>query len=250
MSLQNTNATRGIKGAVKRIPIVGPVLRSGWRACKRLFQPDRVGPVARFCGRLTPLEDMPNCPDLFHDYRRLAVEPGLKRVLGGWEYEGKFYPDYITVGGACHVIFPTALKYCRGHGADVGAGFWPLPGSTPIDLSRGPGAGKTLDDIPDASLDYLFSSHCLEHIDAWEPALRTWLGKLKPGGVVFLYLPHPTCGIWRPGSPVVGDGHKWAPTPEIVAEALARLGATVVARDDGPDAMYSFHVCARVGGGK
>lgn len=193
----------------------------------------------------TPLERLPNAPDNFKVYRQFADHPELERVPGGWEFEGEFYPDYLTVGGAGHAIFPRALELCRGRGIDIGAGFWPLPGATPVDTARGPGASHLIEDFEEGSLDYVFSSHCLEHIEDWRGALREWIGKLKPGGVLFLYLPHPSCAIWRPGSPMVGEGHKWQPTPDVVREAVTALGCEVEAQDEGPDIMRSFHVAAR-----
>jgi len=195
--------------------------------------------------RTKPLENLPDCPDLFGVYRPLLQHPDVRRRPGGWEYRGRFYPDYLTVGGACHAIFREALKFCQGTGVDVGAGLWPLPGSIPVDIWRGPGATKTISEITDGSLDYVFSSHCLEHNENWEELLREWVSKLKRGGIVFLYLPHPECGIWEIGSPFVGTGHKWTPTPQIIKSSLAQLGCSVAAFDDGPDAMFSFWVCAR-----
>lgn len=193
---------------------------------------------------MTPLEQYPNAPDFFHAYRYWLSFPSVQRKPGGWEFEDRFYPDYLFVGGASFAIFRVATQLCVGTGLDIGAGLWPLPGATAVDLQRGPGAGRTLDDFAVASQDFVFSSHCLEHISEWRDALRCWRGKLKPGGRLFVYLPHPTCGIWRPGSPFVGDGHKWAPTPEIIKAAFAELGGRVIAHDDGPDAMESFFVCA------
>lgn len=195
--------------------------------------------------RTKPLETFPDCPDLFQVYRSLLRHPEVERRPGGWQYKGKYYPDYLHMGGACHAIFREALKYCRGTGIDVGAGLWPLPGATAVDIWRGPGAHRTVADIHDGSLDFVFSSHCLEHNDEWRNVLKEWLRKLRLGGVVFLYLPHPECGIWEVGSPFVGDGHKWTPTPEIVKSSLAQLGCSMVACDDGPDGMLSFWVCAR-----
>jgi SAM-dependent methyltransferase len=192
-----------------------------------------------------PLETLPDCPDMFHVYRDLLEHPAVRRRPGGWEYKGKFYPDYLTVGGACHAIFREALKYCKGAGVDVGAGLWPLPSAVPVDVWRGPGAHRTIADIPEGSLDFVFSSHCLEHNEDWKSVLKEWLVRLKPGGTVFLYLPHPDCGIWEVGSPFVGDGHKWTPTPQTIKAFLGAQNCEIVACDDGPDAMYSFWVCAR-----
>ncbi len=194
---------------------------------------------------MTPLELLPNSPDLFHVYRHLLRLPDLERSPGGWLYQGRFYPDYLTVGGASYCIFREALRFCRGHGIDVGAGLWPLPGAIAVDVLRGPGVGKTASDFEDGSLDYLFSSHCLEHIENWREALGEWFRKLRPGGIIFLYLPHPECAIWRPGSPFVGDGHKWIPTPEIIGRTLSELGCDIIQFDDGPDAMQSFYVCGQ-----
>jgi SAM-dependent methyltransferase len=190
---------------------------------------------------------MSDAPQIFPIYRGLLRNPEIKRRPGGWEYQGSFYPDYLTVGGACHAVFREALQFCQGRGVDIGAGFWPLPGAVPIDVARGPGLSESLADVEDGSLDYLFSSHCLEHIEDWRQTLAEWVDKVKPGGAVFLYLPHPACGIWRMGSPFVGDAHRWIPTPDIVKQSLTELGCEIVQFDDGPDGMFSFFVYARKG---
>lgn len=191
-----------------------------------------------------PLESYPDAPDLFHAYRHWLAQPGVTRRPGGWEYAGRFYPDYLFVGGASFAIHREALRHCRGRGIDIGAGLWPLPGAVPVDVERGPGTALRIEDVPDGSQDFVFSSHCLEHIADWQAALRVWIAKLKRSGRLFLYLPHPDCAIWHPGSPFVGDGHKWKPTPAILRETLVRSGAQILAADDGPDAMQSFFVCA------
>jgi SAM-dependent methyltransferase len=212
--------------------------RDGWRYLRRL---------RRIVGRAEtePLETLPNSPDLFRVYHSWLVKPGVTRKPGGWEYKGKFYPDYLTVGGACHAIFREALKYCKGDGIDVGAGLWPLPGAVAVDIWRGPGAARNIADIPAGSQDFVFSSHCLEHNADWENKLHDWISKLKRGGIIFLYLPHEDCGIWEVGSPFVGGDHKWTPTPEVIRMSFEKNHCTVVAHDDGPDAMYSFWQCAQ-----
>jgi SAM-dependent methyltransferase len=193
----------------------------------------------------TPLESLPDAPNLFRLYRSHLKNPELKRKPGGWIYRDKFYPDYLTIGGASHAIFRTATQYCRGNGIDIGAGFWQLPNAIPVDIKQGPGLGKAVEDFADGSLDYVFSSHCLEHIEDWQNALSQWVDKLHSNGILFLYLPHPECGIWLPNSPFVGDAHKWIPNPEIAKSAIQSLNCEIIAFDDGPDAMYSFYVCAK-----
>ena len=194
---------------------------------------------------MSPLEILPNVPDLFIAYRSLQQDANIERKPGGWFYKGKFYPDYLTVWGASHAIFREALIFCQGHGIDIGAGFWPLPGAMPVDIWRGQGIEHSISDYPDGTLDYIFSSHCLEHVPDWQEALNEWLRKLRVGGIIFLYLPHPDCAIWHPGSPFVGDGHKWIPTPEVIKQALLVHRCEIVSFDNGPDAMQSFYICGR-----
>ena len=207
--------------------------------CKRILRALRV----HFLD--LPLESLPDSPDLFRIYRQLQRHPSLERKPGGWLYHGEFYPDYLTVGGASNAISPKALAFCQGRGIDVGAGFWPLPGAIPVDISRGPGLGRRLCEFPDGTLDYVFSSHCLEHIEDWREALADWIAKLKPGGKIFLYLPHPECALWSPGSPFVGDGHKWVPAPDIMRDRLRDYGLRILECEEGPDMMQSFFVCAQ-----
>ena len=190
---------------------------------------------------------LPNVPDLFHVYRYLYQHHDLEWKPDGWAYKGRFYPDYLIVGEASHAIFRVALRFCKGVGIDVGAGLWPLPGSISVDTERGAGVGKSVSDFVDdpLDLDYVFRSHCLEHIENWLEALAEWVKKLKTGGIILLYLPHPDCAIWHPGSPFVGNGHKWIPTPEVIKQTLRELGCEIVTFDDGPAAMQSFYVCGR-----
>jgi len=150
-----------------------------------------------------------------------------------------------VVGGAGFAIFREALKWCVGNGIDIGAGHWPLPNSIPVDPYRGPGKNLLLEKFEDNSLDYIFSSHCLEHIENWKDELNKWIRKLRINGIIFLYLPHPDCKICHPGSPFVEDGHKWIPTSQIVKEALIELSCEIIKFDNGPDGMQSFFVSGR-----
>jgi SAM-dependent methyltransferase len=213
----------------------------GLKQMRRVVQPL----LRKFAGvPQTLLEEMPNCPALFKAYRNL-ITTGHKRVPGGWIYEEEYYPDYLTLGCASVAIHRTAQKYCKGHGLDIGAGYWPLPGSTPIDTEQGPGIANKLENIPENSQDYVFSSHCLEHISDWEKALDTWISKIKPRGVLFLYLPHPICKLWHISNPVMATTHKWVPTPEVIDQFLKSKGLEIIDEDKGPDHFYSFFVCAR-----
>ncbi len=197
-----------------------------------------------FIKRTHPLEDFIDSPDYFRIYRYFSKERRMHRFPGGWIYKGRKYPDYLFVGGASFAIFEKAKRYLQGNGVDIGAGYWKFPGSMPIDSQRGEGLNNCIDDFKENSLDYLFSSHCLEHISDWEKELNKWISKLKDNGRLFLYLPHPDCEIWHPNAPGIGSGHKWIPEPEIVKDYLTDNSMNIVYFDDGPDAMMSFSICA------
>lgn len=190
------------------------------------------------------LEEMPNCPAIFHIYRSM-LENGHKRVSGGWVYESQFYPDYLTVGGNTFAIRKTAQKYCKGIGLDIGASYWPIPNSTPIDTELGPGLENKIGDIPPNSQDYVYSSHCLEHIFNWQTTLIYWIEKIKLNGMLFLYLPHPTCKLWHISNPQMSNTHKWVPTPEIIKDFIHKNGMELIDFDDGPDHFFSFYVVAK-----
>jgi len=137
-------------------------------------------------------------------------------------YNGKKYPHHQIVGNAAQFAIPYAKHYCKGVGFDIGCmkKEWAFPGSTPIDLS--------FDDEYEAvnlpgedNVDYIFSSHCLEHIHEWVDVLEYWHEKLKVGGVLFLYLPHYNQDYWRPWN---NKKHLNIFTPEIIKDWMEHKG--------------------------
>ena len=193
--------------------------------------------------RTCPLESFKDSPDYFRVYRYFSKEKRLNRFPGGWIYKGKKYSDYLFMGGASFAIFEKAKLYLKGNGVDIGAGYWEFPGSTPIDSKRGKGLNNCIDDFEENSIDFIFSSHCLEHIKDWEKELDLWISKLKNKGRIFLYLPHPDCEIWHPYAPGIGDGHKWIPKVETIIKYLKEKNMKIIWLDEGPDSMMSFAIC-------
>lgn len=175
---------------------------------------------------------------------RHRVTKVLKNGETWYRYKGKLYPAYLNNGNAASGISAKALEYCFGNGIDVGAGDWPLQGAIPVREEPQQNAYK-LDNFPDGSLDFVFSSHCLEHLDCWPEALALWARKLKPGGVMFLYLPHESMGLWRPGAPWVKGYHKWIPTSEAVCNLLQGDELEIAERGPEPDEFWGFYVVAR-----
>lgn len=87
-------------------------------------------------------------------------------------------------------------QYCCGDGIDIGYGGDPIISrAIGIDIQRflnGSlcGDGANLRWFKDGILDFVFSSHFLEHLEKTEEVLREWVRVLKPGGFLILYLPH------------------------------------------------------------
>jgi SAM-dependent methyltransferase len=160
------------------------------------------------------------------------------------EFRGERYPDALNHGNASSRVAEKALEYCTGVGLDIGAATWPLPGAIPIRDEPHQNAYK-LDLFPDSSLDFIFSSHCLEHLDRWKEALGLWSRKLKAGGYLVLYLPHESMKMWRKCGPWVGLGHKWIPTHQVLRPFLDDLGFEIVEYNADRDAYWSFHIVGR-----
>jgi len=151
-----------------------------------------------------------------------------------FEYGGAIYPDYLKTGNACQHIIPAAKHFCRGIGLDVGAGKWPLPGARPIDATRGGDAMA----LPEGIWDYVFSSHCAEHLADPVAAIEHWKTRIRPGGTLFLYLPHPDMRYWRPEH---CRKHRHLFYPADVADMLRALGFVNVLHSE-RDMAWSFAV--------
>ena len=164
-----------------------------------------------------------------------------------FRYKGQSYPESLLLGNRMRDILPKAQEFCRGKGIDVGAGRWVFPNAIPIENEAYQNAYQ-LEAFPDGSLDFVFSSHCLEHLDRWQEALRLWIRKLKQGGILFLYLPHETMALWRRGSPLVSSAHKWVPTWQVLNLFLEQCGMEILEYNSSRDGAWSFHIAARKNG--
>lgn len=115
------------------------------------------------------------------------------------EFKGEVYPKFQSEGFAAQFAFPFAKHFCKGIGLDVGCNRfdWMLEGATAVDpILHDDYSAMNLPKC-DVGWDYIFSSHCLEHLNDWCGVLDYWLTKIKTGGVIFLYLPHYSQKYWR-----------------------------------------------------
>ena len=105
------------------------------------------------------------------------------------------------------------VPYMTGRLYDVGCGAYKVfPHATGVDSGKAWGratadvhveTAERLDFAASQTVDCVFSSHLLEHLDDWKGALREWLRVLRTGGHLCLYLPH------RDFYPQIGDRRKW-----------------------------------------
>lgn len=113
-------------------------------------------------------------------------------------YKDKTYPLFQATGNAAKFAIPFAKQVCVGKGYDIGCmkKEWAFPDAIAID--------ETFNDewhannLPEKGVDYIFSSHCLEHIENWVDTMDYWYNTLKFGSVLFLYLPHYDQEYWKP----------------------------------------------------
>jgi SAM-dependent methyltransferase len=141
------------------------------------------------------------------------------------EFDGVQYPKFQALGNASQFAIPFAKYFCKGIGYDIGfcKEEWKFPGAIGIDEQLN--NGYTANNLPNEQVDYIFSSHCLEHVPHWVETLEYWLSKIKPGGILFLYLPDISQKYWRPWN---NRKHRHCFTSSIIKEFLTDKGCTSI----------------------
>lgn len=147
-----------------------------------------------------------------------------------------------------HLVVP----YTRGRGLDLGCGnqkVW--PNAIGVDNGHHFGQGgaevmvetcEKLDLFADESMDFVFSSHLLEHIVDTESALKEWWRVIKVGGHLCLYLPHRNFypNIGQPGA---NPDHKHDFVPADILAAMTNVAPSwncVVDEERNEGNEYSF----------
>jgi SAM-dependent methyltransferase len=131
------------------------------------------------------------------------LKPLLQRILSRsiWRFLRSIYYSILRVTGRPLNRAETAkaharrvregffASYCNGRGLDIGyGGDLIAPGARGWDIEHGD--AQLLGGLSDASFDYVYSSHTIEHLRDPAEALRNWWRVLKPGGHLIVYLPH------------------------------------------------------------
>lgn len=154
-------------------------------------------------------------------------------------YKGDIYPIFQTVGPASQYCFPFAKQVCKGRGIDIGCSKveWAFPGAIPIDIALAEDQYHALN-LPEGEFDYIFSSHCLEHLDSWVDAMDLWYSKLREQGILFLYLPDYSQKYWRPWN---NRKHKHVLSAQIIKDYMTDKGYKNIFYSQ-PDLLNSFMI--------
>lgn len=165
---------------------------------------------------------------------------GTKNMVDTFEQWGKIYPQYLNRGYASRYMLPYLQHLCKGNGVDVGPADpnWTVPNAIAVDPEFTSYHAFKLPKTPSDGWDFIYSSHCLEHIEKWFDALTYWTSVMKKGGTLFLYLPHGDCEIWRPEKHSM---HLHAFYPNQLIEAFTKLGYTNIFHSE-RDLFYSFAI--------
>jgi ADP-heptose:LPS heptosyltransferase/predicted SAM-dependent methyltransferase len=130
-----------------------------------------------------------------------------------------------------------AAPYLRGKGLDLGAGMFKIIPHA-ISVDSGDHAAlfghhfvaelklncEKLDIIASQSMDYVFSSHLLEHIEDHKAALKEWWRVIKQGGKLVLYLPHADF-YPRMGQPGANPTHLHDFLPQDIIDAMKEISS-------------------------
>jgi ADP-heptose:LPS heptosyltransferase len=129
------------------------------------------------------------------------------------------------------------VPYTRGRGLDLGCGPWKafkyfigvdnnidehLFGIRATDADIIQPTCEVLDAFAAESMDFVFSSHLLEHIRDHKSALREWWRVIKIGGHLCLYLPHKDL-YPNIGTPMSNPDHKHDFVQQDIIDAMAGL---------------------------
>ena len=132
----------------------------------------------------------------------------INKLLGCWRWKGMWqFRDKVAP-----IVFNTKLR-----GIDFGGANGPVSlETTVVDFADKDIFGRlvefrSIDEVP-YQLDFVFSSHTLEHIGNLDEIFIQFQEALKADGILLLHLPAYSCKRWLPGIHKNSkfNDHKWA----------------------------------------
>ena len=142
--------------------------------------------------------------------------------------------------------------YLQGRGIDIGCGNDPVrPDAERFDRDRGD-ANRITDYVKARTFDYVFSSHCLEHMVDPTGALLQWWALVRRGGVMVIVVPDEDLyeqGYWpsifnadHKHTFRIGKDRSWSPVSTDLVKLVASLsGAEILSlreQHEGYDRAY------------
>lgn len=177
------------------------------------------------------------------DFGKIKISPDGKEIT-----DDEMLAVFSEFGALRESIFRRyemneVIQYTKGVGIDVGCGLNKVHTAaigidkrlSTSDFGYPFGAqvradGSKLPWFNEESLDYVFSSHCLEHFQDSMAVLTEWSRVLKPGGYLVLIMPHKQ-RYPNVGTPGANVDHKRDYLPEEVAKMVSSLGFKVIQLD-------------------
>jgi len=115
----------------------------------------------------------------------------------------KCYPQRLARG-----VFD---KYLKGNGIDIGCGDDILSGpyckAVPYDLQNGD--AQYMNGINDNEFDFVYSSHCLEHLNDINTGMQNWIRICKSGGYLYIVVPEERLYEKSTFPSVFNSQHRW-----------------------------------------
>jgi len=127
-------------------------------------------------------------------------------------------------------------RYLHGKGIDIGAGPDPLrvPRGSVTRWDTAQGDAQYMAGIADESFDFVYSSHCLEHLRSVQEASRNWARILRPGGYLYLVVPDFELYEKRAWPPRFNQTHRHTFSLEFTREHVGRSNHWHVYEDLAP----------------
>jgi SAM-dependent methyltransferase len=165
------------------------------------------------------------------DLRRRLISESFKQYI-----EYKKYPYYFLVGNASSYCLEEADLYCDGKGVDVGGSIFPLKNARVIENNLEENALNIIEN--NDSLDFVFSSHCMEHLDLEEQGLffKEVYRVLKPNGIFYVYMPIMNASFWKEEYLSV---HKSISSTKVLVNMANKVGFKTLNVNVLPDLYYS-----------
>lgn len=124
------------------------------------------------------------------------------------------------------------FEYLRGEGIDIGCGNDPiLPNVQPFDMEHGD--ANKITEYVNKTFDFVFSSHCLEHMVNPGEALNEWWKLVKPNGHLFFLVPDEDLyeqGVWpsmfngdHKSTFTISKKESWSPVSHNVIDLVKSL---------------------------